>query len=108
MITIADIKNDFERYITLHPQLQGFGFGDINNISTKEHKFPLLWMQPVVSQFIKNIEVNSFDIYILDVQEHNQDNIVKVLSDTNIFTNDTIGYILDDINNKLELDNYLE
>jgi len=98
MITIEDIHNDMKIYVSQHPQLQDYGFGNIDNISTKNMKFPLLWMQLTPSSYKRNIEVFRADIYIIDILEHDLSNEVKVFSSTSIFTNDTIGFLYDDPN----------
>ena len=98
MITIEDVHNDLKTYVEKHPQLQEYGFGLLNNISTKNHKFPLLWNQITPSSFKKNHIVYRSNIYILDVLEHDLSNEVKVLSDSNLYAIDTIVYLYEDKN----------
>ena len=92
--TLEQIIKELETFSTNHKQINDFGFGDISNISTKDHNFPMMWVQPTPSVIGKMIELN-LDIYIIDLLKQDRSNLLSIMSDTLLIGNDIISEYFD-------------
>lgn len=92
---LKEIVNDLEQFSINHKMLNDFGFGDISNISTKEHQFPMMWVYPVQSQLGRQMNL-SFDIYIIDLLKQDRSNLLDIMNQTLLIGNDVVAEYFDD------------
>lgn len=89
--TFKNILNDIEVFSKNHLQINSFGWGNPNNISTKEHDFVLLWLTPVSCIIEGGLMVLRFNMYVMDVVKQDFSNLKDVMNDTLLIGNDVIS-----------------
>lgn len=90
MSTFKKVIDLFEKMAINHKQINDFGWGDMSVITTKDRKFPLLYILPIQSAVGYNSFVYSFEIYIMDLEKPDKENLKDILSDTFLIGNDII------------------
>ena len=64
-----DVVNNIETFCTNHNQIHDFDWGRLSEITTKDHDFTMLFLQPTGS-VIDGHEVSfTFDVYIFDLMK---------------------------------------
>ena len=111
--TFKDIVNEIKRVALSHKLVNSFGFGNISDIQANELVSPIVWLHPQASNKNNNINIFTFDIYILDLLEQSKENLLDVTSDTVLIGNDIInvlsengegvGFFLDSDNITIEI-----
>jgi len=89
MQTIKDIQLNFEAFCNSHPQLNTFGFDHIDNLSTKDRVFPVMWVMPMDSPLNKL----TYDVYFGDVLLHDRSNFIDILTDMNAVGYDFVKHL---------------
>lgn len=92
---LKQIIEDLEVFATDHKQINDFGFGQVSEISTNDHEYPMMWVSLVPST-TGNMVSLAFEIYIIDLLKHDKVNLVEVLNDTLLIGNDIIAKYFDD------------
>lgn len=95
MVNIKNIINRLEKFSQEHLQINDFGFGNIDNISTKNHDFILMWVSISDSDINLSSTNYNFEIYILDLLKQNYSNYIDILTDTNLICKDIISLFFD-------------
>lgn len=88
--TFKDIIQTIEMFSTNHAKLNTFQWGHVDDISTRETEFPLMFAQPNSSNITDNIASDSFDLYFTDLLMHNQENKLYIISEMKEVANDFI------------------
>lgn len=89
--TFNNIINDISGFCYSHHQINDFSWGVLSNISTKNHKFVLVWLQPVLSSISGHLMTLSFDMYVMDIVKQDLSNLKDVLNDTLLIGNDVVA-----------------
>ncbi len=93
--TLKQIITELSGFTTAHQQLQDFGFGDISNISTKDHLFPMMWINIIPSTNEgRQLNIN-LEMYIIDLLKQDRTNLIDVMSDTLLIGNDVVANYFD-------------
>jgi len=104
--TIKDIVNDLDAFVQIHPQINEFGFGNLANITTKDHLFVMMWLM------LDNISykgedntttVLSFQMHIMDLWDGTQEHSLQLVNNLIIIGNDVIVKFFRD-NNDLDFE----
>ena len=90
MSTYKDIISGLENYTEQHQLINDFGSGNITNLDTNQITPLIVWLQPTPSRMIGNITKLRFDMYVLDLLEHDLSNLNDILSNTLSVGNDII------------------
>ena len=91
MNTFKDIIEALESFATAHKQVNDFGFGNIDKINTNKMQFPALFITPQPSETTHSITQLVLDMYVLDLLEQSESNLLQTISDTMLIGNDTIA-----------------
>ena len=94
--TFKDIINELEAFVDDHYQPFEFGFGNISNISTKNHSFPLVFVQPIQSYNEGQMFRLKLEVYVMDIIRQDRTNELDVLNNTLLIANDLIIKYFDD------------
>jgi hypothetical protein len=89
--TFKRILEDIETFCDNHNQINSFSWGNPNNISTKNHTFPMVWLQPTTSTINGHMMTLSFDMYIMDLVKQDLTNLKDVMNDTLLMGNDVVS-----------------
>ncbi len=89
--TIKNINNDLETFCDNHLQIKEFGWGNISNITTKDHDFVMLWLQPIGSIIEGNLLTLRYDMYIMDLVKQDNSNLEDVHNDTFLIGLDVVN-----------------
>lgn len=92
---LKGVLNELEQFILNHNIINSFGFGNVDNISTKDMVFPLCWLMPVPSQLENNMASITFDMYMMDLLKQDLSNLHDVMSDTLILGSDVVANFFD-------------
>lgn len=93
--TFKNIINDFSDFCDAHKQLAEFKWGLLNEITTKDHKFPMLWLQPTGTQIDGHLIILKYDMYVFDLLKQDKSNLVDVMNDTLLIGNDVVSKFWD-------------
>jgi len=76
------IVQELSLFADAHPQINDFGFGESSNITTKDHKYPILWVQPSSASLDGDMMTLSLECYVLDLQKHSDGNFRTIMNET--------------------------
>ncbi len=93
--SFKNIISDIEDFCTAHNQINGFGWGQLSNITTKDHEFVMLWLQPTSSSIDGHLMTLNFDMYVFDLLKQNKENLLDTINDTLLIGNDVISKFWD-------------
>ncbi len=93
MKTLKQISELFEEFTTSHPQLKEYHFDNIDNATTGNFQYPLLWCS-ITDTAIKSL---SFDVYICTILAHDRANFIDALSQMNSICYDFTKHLEDNI-----------
>lgn len=93
--TFKQVITEFENFADNHAMINEFGWGQLSDITTKDHTYPMMWVNPTPSvnegtNFILNIEV-----YIIDLEKQDGSNKLDIMSSTLLTLNDFIAEYVD-------------
>ena len=94
--TFKNIIEDIQTFCGEHLQINDFGWGQISNISTKEHDFVMVFLQPVKTSVEGRLVTMGFDMYVFDLVKQDKNNLIDVLNDTLLIGNDIVARFWDD------------
>lgn len=94
-MNLKGVINKLNKFSKEHHQINDFGYGDVSNITTKDHDFVLMWIEMEGSEINKSSMNYTFNIYILDLLKHNHNNYIDVLNDTLLISQDIISVFYD-------------
>jgi len=77
-----------------HTQINYFDWGSINNIDSNKFTFVTLFANPKPNKIVGDITYFNFDIYILDLMEQDESNLLDVMNLTSMIGNDMINDFL--------------
>lgn len=93
MKTLKQVSELFNEFATTHDEINYYNCEHINNITTNNITFPIMWAMPMPSQ-VKSL---SFDIYFLDLLAQDRTNFIDALSEMNTIMYDFVKYLEDNI-----------
>jgi hypothetical protein len=88
--TFKNIINDLEKYCDNHYQINDFGWGLPEDISTKNHDFVMVWLNPQDVEFDNTKVILNFEMLVFDLVKQDKTNLLDVLNDTLLIGNDII------------------
>jgi hypothetical protein len=91
--TLNQIINQLEAVQQSHAQLNGFGFGEVFELSTQQENYPLLWANVLTSNISEKTLTLNFGIMILDIVSDNSRNERDTMSDTLSISQDVIAML---------------
>lgn len=100
MTRYDEIINTIELFTQNHNYFKGFGHGSIDKIDAAVNRgYPLLFIRPMASPGLTGIDGRQrelvFEVYSLDVPKLGDEDMRKVLNNTEQGLYDLYGYILD-------------
>ncbi len=100
MVRYDEFINTIELFTDTHHYFKGFGHGSIDKIDAVVNQgYPLLFIRPIQSFGLTGIDGRarslSFEFYSLDVPKLSDEDMRKVLSNTEQGLYDVYAYILD-------------
>ncbi len=102
---LKDVINDLRVFTNEHPQMNGFGWGNLANITTKNYIYPMMWVQPMQSTIQSSQLKLSLDVYIMDLLEHDYSNELDIMNGTLMLGRDLVAeYFEDNDGVEFELD----
>jgi hypothetical protein len=96
--TLNQIINQLESVQQSHAQLNGFGFGEVFDLSTQQENYPLMWANVLTSNISEKTLTLNFGIMILDIVSDNSRNERDTFSDTLSISQDVIAMLENPIN----------
>jgi hypothetical protein len=91
--TLNQIINQIEAVQQSHAQLNGFGFGEVFELSTQQENYPLLWANVLTSNISEKTLTLNFGIMILDIVSDDSRNERDTMSDTLSISQDVIAML---------------
>ena len=88
MKTLTNILDDLEQFATDHLQINSFGIGHPDDISTKDRIYPIMWVTPYEFTGNASTLTTSFKIYILDLLKKDKSNQKTILNLTTLIGTD--------------------
>lgn len=88
--TLENIIQDLSGFSYSHAQINDFGKGRISNITTKNHKYPMIWLQPTTSIIDERMITLNMDMYVLDIVKQDLSNLIQVQSDMLVIGSDFV------------------
>ena len=101
--TLNQIINQLEAVQQSHAQINGFGFGEVFELSTQQENYPLLWANVLTSNISEKTLTLNFGIMILDIVSDDSRNERDTMSDTLSISQDVIAMLENPTND----DNFL-
>jgi hypothetical protein len=101
--TLNQIINQLEVIQQSHAQLNGFGFGEVFELSTQQENYPLMWANVLTSNISEKTLTLNFGIMILDIVSDDSRNERDTFSDTLSISQDVIAMLENPTND----DNFL-
>jgi hypothetical protein len=105
MITLNKIKDILNTIANKHPQINHFGFGEIENVNTiKEaqgNKFPMLWIVPQQAILDENVITYRLRFLVFDQDTASDNYRTDILSSTLLILGDVVRnlkYVSNDYN----------
>ena len=90
MASFKTIIEKLELCTEQHLQLNDFDWGNPDNITTKDHTFPMLFAAPVPGNINGSLVTLRFDLYILDLEAQDFSNLLTIMNETLFIGNDII------------------
>jgi len=91
-MTLFEVIKRLETFCDSHLQVQKFGadfLEQLPNFATQDEKYPIVFVNiPNSATVGENLNTYSLDIYCLDIIQKDRDNIITILSDTQLILND--------------------
>jgi hypothetical protein len=91
--TLNQIINQLQSVQQSHAQLNGFGFGEVFELSTQQENYPLLWANVLTSNISEKTLTLNFGIMILDIVSDDSRNERDTMSDTLSISQDVIAML---------------
>jgi hypothetical protein len=91
--TLNQIINQLQAVQQSHAQLNGFGFGEVFELSTQQENYPLLWANVLTSNISEKTLTLNFGIMILDIVSDDSRNERDTMSDTLSISQDVIAML---------------
>jgi hypothetical protein len=91
--TLNQIINQLQAVQESHAQLNGFGFGEVFELSTQQENYPLLWANVLTSNISEKTLTLNFGIMILDIVSDDSRNERDNMSDTLSISQDVIAML---------------
>ena len=92
-MTQNKVINIIKNYVEEHPILKKLCFGNIENITDLNIKYPIVNLEPLPNQLNENIHTFNYRLDILDVMNENLLDYQYILSDEIQIINDIINLI---------------
>jgi len=96
--TLNQIINQLQAVQESHAQLNGFGFGEVFELSTQQENYPLMWANVLTSNISEKTLTLNFGIMILDIVSDDSRNERDTLSDTLSISQDVIALLENPLN----------
>jgi hypothetical protein len=96
--TLNQIINQLQAVQESHAQLNGFGFGEVFELSTQQENYPLMWANVLTSNISEKTLTLNFGIMILDIVSDDSRNERDTLSDTLSICQDVIALLENPLN----------
>lgn len=91
-MTLFEVIKRLETFCDSHLQVKKFGadfLEQLPNFATQDEKYPIVFVNiPNSATVGENLNTYSLDIYCLDIIQKDRDNIITILSDTQLILND--------------------
>lgn len=101
--TLNQIINQLQVIQQNHAQINGFGYGEVFELSTQQENYPLMWANVLTSNISGKTLALNFGIMILDIVSDDSRNERDTFSDTLSISQDVIAML----KNPLYEDNFL-
>jgi hypothetical protein len=96
--TLNQIINQLQAVQESHAQLNGFGFGEVFELSTQQENYPLMWANVLTSNISEKTLTLNFGIMVLDIVSDDSRNERDTLSDTLSISQDVIALLENPLN----------
>ena len=91
-MTLFEVIKRLETFCDSHLQVQKFGadfLEQLPNFATQDEKYPVVFVNiPNSASLGENLNTFSLEVYCLDIIQKDRDNIITILSDTQLILND--------------------
>jgi len=91
-MTLFEVIKRLETFCNSHLQVKKFGadfLEQLGNFATQDEKYPIVFVNvPNSTTLGENLNTFSLEIYCLDIIQKDRDNIITILSDTQLILND--------------------
>jgi len=94
-VTFKTIMKDFEDFSNQHQQIETFSWGELYNISTKDTNFPLFHVMPVSTKKNGSLQQMNIELYIMDLEKHDDTNLIDIMSNLFEIGNDIVSYFFE-------------
>lgn len=89
--TFKNIIHDIETFCDNHKQINEFKWGVLDEITCKDHKFVMLWLQPTGANIDGALITLNYSMYVFDIAKQDGSNLLDVINDTLLIGNDVIA-----------------
>ena len=91
-MTLFEVIKRLETFCDSHLQVKKFGadfLEQLGNFATQDEKYPIVFVNvPNSTTLGENLNTFSLEVYCLDIIQKDRDNIITILSDTQLILND--------------------
>lgn len=91
-MTLFEVIKRLETFCDSHLQVKKFGADfqeQMPNFATQDEKYPIVFVTiPNSATLTENLNTFQIDVYCLDIIQKDRDNIITILSDTQLILND--------------------
>ena len=91
-MTLFEVIKRLETFCDSHLQVKKFGadfLEQLGNFATQDEKYPIVFVNvPNSTTLGENLNTFSLEVYCLDIIQKDRDNIITILSDTQLVLND--------------------
>ena len=91
MTSVQKIVSAIESFCSSHLQIKKYGADFVEqlpNFATQDEKYPIIFIVPTGSTDGEIVKTLTFDIYCLDIIQKDRQNIITILSDTELILDD--------------------
>ena len=92
---MKEVIKHIEDFCNEHVQINEFGCGPLSMISTKNHKFPIVWLLPTNARHESSHIILGFDMLVFDLLKSDYTNLTDILNDCQLIGRDIIAYFSD-------------
>jgi len=89
--SFKQIVEALEDFCDNHLQIKSFDWGELNEITTKDRTYPLVWLNPTPGSNEGHLITLNFEMIVIDIVEQDFSNKKDVMNDCLFIINDVIS-----------------
>jgi len=95
-VHFKEIITELSGFCNAHYQIKSFGWGDMSTLNTKDHDYPMVWLNPTASNIEGNQFNLNFEMVVVDLLQQNYNNKLDAMNDMLLIGNDVVSEFWED------------